>query len=378
MHCISLKSASQEDMSQEVAVGAVDDGLGHGEGRRILSVQSHVVSGYVGNKAAVFPLQLLGYDVDFINTVEFSNHTGYPQFTGTRMNGEQLEALVEMLQSNRLLHYNCVLTGYIGTWLIYSTSFFCYQSFYFVGSVSFISSVVSLIEKAQEVNPQLKYTCDPVLGDGGKLYVPESLIPVFIEKVIPIAHMITPNQFEAELLSGIKIESHETAVHALQAMHRLGPRIVVLTSAEFHTSVFDFAGYEQAANHRQYLNCYALEAIPAGDGQGTEKVVVTRIVIEKLLGRQFTGTGDAMAALLTAWTDQLGPGNAGEALEIVLATIQGVLAKTIEIQASRADVAADVGDSKLEKAINARYCHMFALIIVLDSYDLHSYVMQAF
>ena len=44
---------------------------------RILSIQSHVVSGYVGNKSATFPLQLLGFETDCINSVQFSNHTGY-------------------------------------------------------------------------------------------------------------------------------------------------------------------------------------------------------------------------------------------------------------------------------------------------------------
>merc|ERR1719162_1156783 len=93
--------------------------------RRVLSVQSHVVHGYVGNKAAVFPLQLLGFDVDVINSVQFSNHTGYPfGYEGEMLDGAQLKRLVEGMERNGLLSSNDadsddgignILTGYIGS-----------------------------------------------------------------------------------------------------------------------------------------------------------------------------------------------------------------------------------------------------------------------
>ena len=83
---------------------------------RCLTIQSHVVSGYVGNKCAVFPLQLHGFDVDPILSVQFSNHTGYGSWKGEVMTGEQLQSIVEGLESNGLLEgYTHVLTGYIGS-----------------------------------------------------------------------------------------------------------------------------------------------------------------------------------------------------------------------------------------------------------------------
>lgn len=81
---------------------------------RILSVQSHVVSGHVGNDAAVFPLQLLGFEVDTINSVQFSNHTGYAVVRGTVIGGKELEELGDGLEGNGLLNYEYLLTGYIG------------------------------------------------------------------------------------------------------------------------------------------------------------------------------------------------------------------------------------------------------------------------
>ena len=113
--------------------------------RRVLSVQSHVVSGYVGNRAAVFPLQILGFDCDSINTVQFSNHTGYPLFKGTVTSGDQLIEIANGLKSNMLLDYDYLLTGYIG-------------------SESFLDSVLDLLGMIESFNSNVRYICDPVLG----------------------------------------------------------------------------------------------------------------------------------------------------------------------------------------------------------------------
>ena len=126
--------------------------------QRVLSIQSHTVHGYVGNKCAVFPLQLLGFEVDPVNSVQFSNHTGYPTWRGEVLQGDALWALVEGLQANALLAgYSHVLTGYIG-------------------SVSFLRTVLRTVQALRDANPRLTFFCDPVMGDHGKLYVPEPLV----------------------------------------------------------------------------------------------------------------------------------------------------------------------------------------------------------
>jgi pyridoxine kinase len=107
--------------------------------KRVLSVQSHVVSGYVGNKAAVFPLQLLGFDVSPINTVQFSNHTGYPTRTGTVMNGQELADIVDGLHANGLLHHHAhLLTG-------------------FIGSESFLQGIISLLQRMRAGHPSVRH-----------------------------------------------------------------------------------------------------------------------------------------------------------------------------------------------------------------------------
>ncbi|KAJ6684248.1 PYRIDOXAL KINASE [Salix viminalis] len=205
-HRIFISSSRKFEMAPPILSLALPSETG-----RVLSIQSHTVQGYVGNKSAVFPLQLLGYDVDPVNSVQFSNHTGYPTFKGQVLNGHQLWELMEGLQANDLLYYTHLLTGYIG-------------------SVSFLNTVLEVVKKLRSINPKLTYVCDPVLGDEGKLYVPTELVAVYREKVVPVASMLTPNQFEAEQLTGFRIVSEHDGREACNKLHAAGPAKVVITS----------------------------------------------------------------------------------------------------------------------------------------------------
>uniref|UniRef100_A0A7N0V3W4 pyridoxal kinase n=1 Tax=Kalanchoe fedtschenkoi TaxID=63787 RepID=A0A7N0V3W4_KALFE len=229
---------------------------------RVLSIQSHTVQGYVGNKSAVFPLQLLGYDVDPINSVQFSNHTGYPSFKGQVLNGQQLWDLIEGLEANDLLCYTHLLTGYIG-------------------SVSFLDVVLEVVKKLRSVNPKLIYVCDPVMGDEGKLYVPPELVSVYREKVVPVASMLTPNQFEAEQLTGFRIVSEQDGLEACKVLHSRGPSKVVITSISINGNLFLIGSHKK------------------NKGQSPQQF---KIIIPKIPA-YFTGTGDMMTALLLGWSN---------------------------------------------------------------------------
>jgi len=117
-------------------LSSIDSSL-HG---KVLSIQSHVVHGYVGNRAAVFPLQLLGFEVDFINSVQFSNHTKYKHgWKGQTLGGDELASLFEGLKMNDLEgNYTHLLTGYIG-------------------SETFLQNILNIYDRLVERNPNLIY-----------------------------------------------------------------------------------------------------------------------------------------------------------------------------------------------------------------------------
>lgn len=254
---------------------------------RVLSIQSHTVQGYVGNKSAVFPLQLLGYDVDPINSVQFSNHTGYPTFKGQVLNGGQLWDLIEGLEENELLYYTHLLTGYIG-------------------SVSFLNTVLKVVEKLRSVNPKLTYVCDPVMGDEGKLYVPQELVSVYREKVVPVASMLTPNQFEAEQLTGLRIQSEGDGREACNILHAAGPTKVVITSISMNGELLLIGSHQK------------------NEGQSPEQF---KIAIPKIPA-YFTGTGDLTTALLLGWSNKY-PEHLDLAAELAVSSLQAVLHRTM-------------------------------------------------
>lgn len=254
---------------------------------RVLSIQSHTVQGYVGNKSAVFPLQLLGYDVDPINSVQFSNHTGYPSFKGQVLNGQQLWELIEGLEANDLLYYTHLLTGYIG-------------------SVSFLNTILEVVNKLRSINPKLIYVCDPVMGDEGKLYVPQELVSVYRERVVPVASMLTPNQFEAEQLTGFRICSEGDGREACNILHAAGPSKVVITSIVIEGSLLLIGSHQKKRD------------------QSPEQF---KIIIPKIPA-YFTGTGDLMTSLLLGWSNKY-PDNLGKAAELAVSSLQALLQRTV-------------------------------------------------
>lgn len=255
---------------------------------RVLSIQSHVVSGYVGNKSACFPLQVLGFEVDTINSVQFSNHTGYKHVKGQVLDDVQVGELIDGLKLNSIDRYTHLLTGYIG-------------------SASFLEKVKSVVEHLKSVNPNLIYVCDPVMGDHGKMYVPEELLPLYKERIIPLADIVTPNQFEAELLTGLKIENEADAIKAMEWFHQHGVKTVVLSSTDL--------GNED-------------ELIGLASSTLTGSANRLRVGIPRLPAN-FTGTGDLFAALLLAWMHH-SSNDLKTSVENTLDTMQAILQRTLK------------------------------------------------
>ena len=179
----------------------------------VLSIQSHVVFGYAGNSAAVFPLQRLGREVWAVNTVEFSNHTGYGSWRGKVLGAEMVSELVTGLEERGVLgQCEAVLSGYLG-------------------DAAVGRAIIDTVQRVRRESPKALYLCDPVMGDVGRgFYVKPDIPAMFKNEVIPIADIITPNQFELEELTGINTGVIENAIKAIYAMHEKGPSVILITS----------------------------------------------------------------------------------------------------------------------------------------------------
>ncbi len=188
---------------------------------KILSVQSSVAYGYVGNSAAVFPLQRLGHEVWPVLTVHFSNHTGYGAWRGPLLAAEDVAAVIEGIDDRGVLGTaDAILSGYQGDSA--------------VGAV--ILDAVALV-KAK--NPAAVYCCDPVMGDVGRGMFVRPGIPEFMrDTVVPMADIVTPNHFELDFLAGVTTTTLAQVLDAVDAVRARGPRDVLVTSV-LHDEVPD-------------------------------------------------------------------------------------------------------------------------------------------
>lgn len=257
----------------------------------LLSIQSHVAYGHVGNAAAVFPLQRMGVEVWPVHTVQFSNHTGYGEWRGEVFGATMIRDVVAGIEQRGVLgECDGVLSGYMG-------------------GADIGAAILDAVATVKRANPGAQYCCDPVIGDAGRgVYVREG-IPEFIKsKAMLAADFITPNQFELDYLSGHESKTIAKARAAVDAVHALGPRAILVTS--LHTQETPDDAIDMLASDR--TGCFRLR---------TPKLVLA-----------INGAGDAIAALFFA--HYLRSGKIGEALAQAGSSIFGVLAKTAEAGAS--------------------------------------------
>jgi pyridoxine kinase len=245
---------------------------------RVLSIQSHVAYGYVGNRAATFPLQRLGHEVWAVNTVEFSNHTGYGAWKGRVAAPDQVRDVVAgIAERGALSTCDAVLTGYLGDAAL--------------GEV--VLDAVAMVRKA---NPRAVWCCDPVIGDTDRqVYVRPGIPEFFRDRIVAQSDILTPNHFELEWLSGRKVAT----------LDGQNPSIVLVTSLRRRDAPAGTIEMLALTREAAWLVSTPELAFPIAPN----------------------GTGDAVAALFLAqWHAHR---DVGRALEEVAASIYAVLEATL-------------------------------------------------
>lgn len=253
----------------------------------VLSIQSHVAYGHVGNSSAVFALQRLGTEVWPIHTVQFSNHTGYGDWKGRIYDGESIDELVQGIADRGVLGTaTAVLSGYLG-------------------SADIGHAVLAAVARVKAANPDAVYCCDPVIGDVGRGVFVRPGVPEFMTDVaLPRADLVTPNHFELDLLAGTETRTLAAVKDAVAAVQARGPRVVLTTSLVTDDTPDDAVDLLASEGGRHWL------------------------VRTPRLGLSVNGAGDATAGLFLAhW---LRTGSAAEALGAATASVFGLLARTDE------------------------------------------------
>lgn len=255
----------------------------------ILSIQSAVSYGHVGNSAAVFPLQRLGMEVWPVATVQFSNHPGYGHRAGQVLSGAHVRDLVDGIAACGVLgRCTALLSGYLG-------------------DPSVADALQHSADLVRRANPQALYCCDPVIGDQGPgIYVDPAIPTLLRTRLLPLADIATPNQFELEVLTGRRVLTLDDAMAAAAALRgsmRQGARVLVtsLQSADTPGDEVD---------------------VLAQDATGTWRVRTPKLPIAA------NGTGDIVAALFLFHI--LRTGSTAAALSAAVSAVFGVLRRTMD------------------------------------------------
>lgn len=247
----------------------------------VISIQSQVVHGHVGNSAAVFPMQAEGVAVAAVPTALLSNHPHYPTMRGTILDAGLVAELLHGVEERGLVDRAAVLlTGYLG-------------------SPAIAEHVARFAATARECNPNLVYLCDPVMGDDDLgVFVADGMLEIFRDRLVPLATLITPNQFELELLAASKARDPEGLLAASEAIAGDGHRAVIATGC-------------------------TLADTPAGQIETilSDAGTLTRIATPRLPIRP-CGTGDLLTGLIAAHLAKGSP---------VRASLQYAVARTFAV-----------------------------------------------
>jgi pyridoxine kinase len=250
-----------------------------------------VTYGHVGNSAAVFALQRLGFEVWPLHTLQFSNHAGYEGFEGQVFAAEHLREVVDGLAARGVLGVcDAVLSGYLG-------------------AAETGAAVLDAVARVKAANPKALYACDPVMGDGdgaggGGLYVDPALPGLLRERALPLADIAAPNVFELETLTGASLATLDEAVAAARGLTERGPSVVLVTGLRHQTT---------RAGEIELL------AVTVRDAW---RLITPLLACDP----QPNGAGDLLAALFLGY--YLRRGDAGQALEAAAAANFAVLEAT--------------------------------------------------
>ena len=255
----------------------------------ILSLQSWVAYGHVGNAAALFPMQRMGAEIVAVNTVQFSNHTGYGSWTGQALDGTAVQALVNGIAARGVLpRIDAVLSGYLG-------------------NPAVADAVLDAVARVRLANPAALYCCDPVIGDTQPgIYVQPGVLVALRDRAVPAADILTPNQFEVAALTGLPVTTLDDAIAAAGTLrHRMRPGGTVLVTS------LQVAETEPGTNGMLVV-----------DQTGASRVITPHLPVE------VNGAGDVTAALFLLHL--LRTRNAPGAMAATAASLHGLLRRTLD------------------------------------------------
>lgn len=260
--------------------------------RCVLSIQSEVVCGHVGNSGVRFALQRLGLDVWAVPTVLLSNHPGHGRFRGETTSAAAIAALIDGLDAHGwLARCDGVISGYLG-------------------AADQARAVADAVRRVKAQNPRAVYLCDPVFGDDDGAYARPGVAEAMARELVPLADIVTPNRFELQSLTSKKIE---TAADAVAAARALGVAETVVTSVSF--GVERIGTVAVAGGGAWVVSARRIASVPNGSGD----LLAALYLAARIAGRDVAA---ALSAACSAVDGMLRASEGADELRLVAAQVE--------------------------------------------------------
>lgn len=248
----------------------------------ILSIQSSVAYGHVGNSAAVFPLQRLGFSVWPVITVHFSNHLGYGAARGPVLPAQDVADVILGIEERGVLgECDAVLSGYMG-------------------DASIGAVILDAVDRVRRHNTDAIYCCDPVMGDTGTGFYVRPGIPEFMrDRAVPAATIVTPNQFELEYLTETKVRDLAGVLTAADKVRAMGPAVVLVTSLRRNDGPVDRIEMLAVTGEGAWLLSSPLLPVDVnGAGDATAALFLAHWLIDRSVETALSKTAESIYSVL--------------------------------------------------------------------------------
>lgn len=247
--------------------------------KKTIIIHSKVSYGYVGSNTTSFVLQSAVQDVITIPTVLYSNHLGYPTVGGGAVPSSLYQSILEgILKLSIEQEVSTVITGYIG-------------------NAELVEMTAGFIKKLKVINPEILFICDPVMGDMiPGLYVPAEVPPAIIEQLMPLADLITPNQFEFQQITGKPVLQVDEMVQQLDQLKKILPKQVVITGCHLSTTEKDML--DICVFENETLNIFSAPRIPVSP-PGTGELFTAHLLLSLLEGANLQTAAGSSGTILS-------------------------------------------------------------------------------
>lgn len=238
-----------------------------------LLISSYVAASRVGATASAFCLRRLGIQTIVVPTTVLGRHPGWGSPGGQSLEADHLRDMWSAIKAQNP-KIDAVMTGYLA-------------------DDAHIDIAADIISDVKTANPDAVILVDPVMGDDGRLYIPETRAKALITKLLPLADIITPNAWELSFITDKPAKNLEGILETLSDMN-----IACLVTSVPHSESIGAVFVDGAA--RYFVHHQAFSSVPHGGGDCLAATFLAHLLLGELRRDALAKSVASVFAILSA------------------------------------------------------------------------------